>query len=90
MLGSLAGHGRDGVAAGEGVERDVVVPVAIVVGVLALLTFFIPEKKSPTSGRGSHPPEPEEAEFDAFAGGYPVPPMPGQHDSDADAKEVRS
>jgi NADH-quinone oxidoreductase subunit H len=58
-------------------DQDVLVPVAIVVGVLALLTFLIPEKKDP--------PEPDEVEFDAFAGGYPVPPMPGQstaaHDS---------
>ncbi len=68
-------------------DQDVLVPVAIVVGVLAVLTFFIPEK--------NQPPEPEEVEFDAFAGGYPVPPMPGQraaHDTehDSDAKEVRS
>jgi NADH-quinone oxidoreductase subunit H len=52
-------------------DQDVLVPLAIVVGVLALLTFFIPEKKSPAGAS-----EPEE--FDAFAGGYPVPPMPGQ------------
>jgi len=44
--------------------------VAIAAGVLVLLTFFIPDKKPE--------PEPEPEEFDAFAGGYPVPPMPGQ------------
>ncbi len=38
-----------------------------------LLTFLIPEKKPN--------PEPEPDEFDAFAGGYPVPPMTGQHDA---------
>ena len=43
--------------------------VAIVAGVLVLLTFLIPEKKTPE-------PEPEPEEVDAFAGGYPVPPMP--------------
>ncbi|MCW2800935.1 MAG: NADH-quinone oxidoreductase subunit NuoH [Aeromicrobium sp.] len=43
--------------------------VAIVAGVLVLLTFLIPEKKTPEP-----PPEPDEV--DAFAGGYPVPPMP--------------
>jgi NADH-quinone oxidoreductase subunit H len=51
-------------------DRDLLVPIAIVVGVLALLTFFIPEKKREA--------EADEAPFDAFAGGYPVPPMPGQ------------
>jgi NADH-quinone oxidoreductase subunit H len=51
-------------------DQGVLVPVAIVVGVLALLTFLIPEKKPDA--------EPDEVEFDAFAGGYPVPPMPGQ------------
>ncbi|MFC5677382.1 NADH-quinone oxidoreductase subunit NuoH [Aeromicrobium endophyticum] len=58
-------------------DRDLLVPIAIVVGLLALLTFFIPEKK--------HEAEVDETPFDAFAGGYPVPPMPGQsaapHDS---------
>jgi NADH-quinone oxidoreductase subunit H len=41
--------------------------VAVAAGVLVLITFFIPEKKEPE-------PEPE-PEFDAFAGGYPVPPI---------------
>jgi NADH-quinone oxidoreductase subunit H len=41
--------------------------IAGVAGVLVLLTFLIPEKKEPE-------PEPE-PEFDAFAGGYPVPPI---------------
>jgi NADH-quinone oxidoreductase subunit H len=35
-----------------------------------VLTFFIPEKKEPEL-----PPGPEDDEFDAFAGGYPVPPI---------------
>ncbi|MDX6278163.1 MAG: NADH-quinone oxidoreductase subunit [Nocardioidaceae bacterium] len=43
--------------------------VAIVAGVLVIITFLIPEKKTPE-------PEPEPEEVDAFAGGYPVPPMP--------------
>jgi NADH-quinone oxidoreductase subunit H len=43
--------------------------VAIVAGVLVIVTFLIPEKKTPE-------PEPEPEEVDAFAGGYPVPPMP--------------
>jgi NADH-quinone oxidoreductase subunit H len=51
-------------------DRDLLLPVAIAAGVLVLLTFLIPEKK--------REPEADEAPFDAFAGGYPVPPMPGQ------------
>ncbi len=43
--------------------------VAVAAGVLVIITFLIPEKKMPDP-----PPEPEE--IDAFAGGYPVPPMP--------------
>ena len=50
-------------------DRDAFVVAAIVIGALAVLSFFIPEKKQPE-------PEPAPAEFDAFAGGYPVPPMP--------------
>jgi NADH-quinone oxidoreductase subunit H len=42
--------------------------VAIAAGVLVLITFFFPEKKKSE-------PEPEPEEFDAFAGGYPVPPI---------------
>ena len=43
--------------------------VAVAAGLLLVASFFIPEKKEPKV------PEPA---FDAFAGGYPVPPMPGQ------------
>mgnify|MGYP000936438366 FL=1 len=45
---------------------------AIVVILLAILAIlFIGEKPQPEA-------EPEPTAFDAFAGGYPVPPMPGQ------------
>ncbi|WP_250445235.1 NADH-quinone oxidoreductase subunit NuoH [Actinotalea sp. C106] len=48
----------------------------IALGVVAVvgigLSFLIPEKKAPPA-TGSEPDE-----FDAFAGGYPVPPLPGQ------------
>jgi NADH-quinone oxidoreductase subunit H len=46
-------------------------PVYIVLGVIVvalLLSFLIPERRTPE-------PEEDEAAFDAFAGGYPVPPM---------------
>jgi NADH-quinone oxidoreductase subunit H len=52
-------------------DRQTLLWVAIVAGVLIIVTFFLPEKK-PTPE-----PAPDE-EWDAFAGGYPVPPMPGQ------------
>jgi NADH-quinone oxidoreductase subunit H len=52
-------------------DQQTLMWIAIVAGVLVLLTFLIPEKKQPE-------PEPEPQEWDAFAGGYPVPPMPGQ------------
>jgi len=43
--------------------------IAIAAGVILVASFFIPEKKEHIE------PEPP---FDAFAGGYPVPPKPGQ------------
>jgi len=55
-----------------GVDQQTLLIIAGVVVVLLLLSAFIPEKK-PTDA----PTEPV-ADFDAFAGGYPVPPMPGQ------------
>jgi len=56
----------------DGVDTDTLMTIAAVVAVVILVTAFIPEKKEP-------PPESlTDREFDAFAGGYPVPPMPGQ------------
>jgi len=48
------------------IDRDVLLWFAGAAGLLILLTSFWPTKKEPE-------PEPE-PEFDAFAGGYPVPP----------------
>ncbi|MGC5616570.1 NADH-quinone oxidoreductase subunit NuoH [Georgenia sp. Z1491] len=49
--------------------------LAVIAGLLLvvmIVTFLLPEKKEPE-------PEPDEPEpFDAFAGGFPVPPLPGQ------------
>jgi NADH-quinone oxidoreductase subunit H len=55
-----------------GLTRLLVIIVAVLVVVL-IVTFLIPEKKVPEE---EEPAEPEP--FDAFAGGYPVPPLPGQ------------
>lgn len=53
-------------------DQQALLWVGVVAGALILLSFLIPEKKPPADEL-----EPEQ-EFDAFAGGYPVPPMPGQ------------
>ena len=44
------------------------------------------------SGRGAADgaPDREPAPFDAFAGGYPVPPMPGQATASASSRPVSS
>ncbi len=69
----LAGLDRRGRVHPQAQERgharpaDTLIWVAVAAGVLVILTFLIPEKKEPE-------PEPE-PEFDAFAGGYPVPPI---------------
>lgn len=57
--------------------QETLIWVAVGAGVLVLLTLLIPEKKPEPE------PEPEVEEFDAFAGGYPVPPMGGQQLPDA-------
>ena len=52
--------------------------LAIAAGIVLIASFFIPEKKEHVE------PEPP---FDAFAGGYPVPPMPGQVTTDEKADD---
>jgi NADH-quinone oxidoreductase subunit H len=52
--------------------RAVMFGLAGLIVVAILVSFFIPEKKAAAE------PEPTDGPFDAFAGGYPVPPMPGQ------------
>jgi NADH-quinone oxidoreductase subunit H len=56
-------------------DQQTLMIVAGVAVVVLLLTAFIPERKPE--------PEPEPAAFDAYAGGYPVPPMPGGQVTDA-------
>ncbi len=46
--------------------------IGVVGVVVALVFFFWPERKPETG------PEPEPAAFDPYAGGFPVPPKPGQ------------
>lgn len=69
------------VAAVQGVRQfsslnlqTILVGLGVVVLVAVAVSYLIPEKKEPpASGRPSEP-----VEFDAFADGYPVPPLPGQ------------
>jgi len=56
---------------GDSLDRNTLITIFAVVVIVLLLTAFIPERKDPA-------PEAGPTEFDAFAGGYPVPPMPGQ------------
>jgi NADH-quinone oxidoreductase subunit H len=55
--------------------RQVLIGVAVVLGVAAVVVGFWPAKDvpaEPAKGRGN------KNEIDAFAGGFPVPPKPGQ------------
>ena len=65
-------------------DQQVLVWCAVAAGVVLVLTFFLPEKKS------DEPAAEEPVEVDAFAGGYPVPPMPdGPTTREKREKEVR-
>jgi NADH-quinone oxidoreductase subunit H len=59
-------------------DQQTLLWAAVAAGVLLLLTFLIPERKPEPE-----PPAPEPDEFDAFAGGYPVPPMPSEREEAA-------
>jgi NADH-quinone oxidoreductase subunit H len=54
-------------------QQTLMIVAGAAVAVL-LLTAFIPERKAE--------PEPEPAGFDPYAGGYPVPPMPGEREAE--------
>lgn len=52
--------------------RTLMFVLAGVIVAAVLISFLIPEKKAPPA------PAPSDEPFDAFAGGFPVPPLPGQ------------
>ncbi len=54
-----------------GFNQSWLIIAAVVLAVLLVATFLIPEKTSAADETGLDPEQP----FDAFAGGYPVPPM---------------
>jgi NADH-quinone oxidoreductase subunit H len=66
-----------------GVDRRYLLFGIGVAAVLMLAMFFF-------GGEPEEKPAEEEAEFDAFAGGYPVPPMPGQSLGDGGRPTVRT
>ncbi len=53
-------------------RSTLLIVLAVVAGVTLLATFLVPEKKPVP------PPRTKKKRFDAFADGYPVPPLPGQ------------
>jgi NADH-quinone oxidoreductase subunit H len=57
---------------GGGIDRKYLVIAAVIAFVVFLVLGFLPESKDSVEAVD------EPVEFDAFAGGYPVPPMPGQ------------
>ncbi len=54
-----------------GIDRNYLLIALAVLAVVFAALFFVGGEEEPEEG------EAEEVEFDAFAGGYPVPPMPG-------------
>lgn len=65
-------------ATNEGVTRQqVFIALGVIFAVMMVVLFLIPERREPE-------PEAEPAEFDAFAGGFPVPPMGEQAAPPAD------
>ena len=62
-----------------GIDRSYLLAAIGVVAVLLLVLFFVGGDQEEMAEENAPRPEPEtDEEFDAFAGGYPVPPMPGQ------------
>jgi NADH-quinone oxidoreductase subunit H len=51
--------------------RTLLIGGGVLLAIVALVLFFV-------DGRSTDEPEPEPAPFDPYAGGYPVPPKPGE------------
>ncbi|RYJ04817.1 MAG: NADH-quinone oxidoreductase subunit NuoH [Actinomycetales bacterium] len=67
------------------VDQQVLIWAAVAAGVVLAISFLLPERKSKDEPEPVEPTEP-----DAFAGGYPVPPMPeGPTTREKREKEVR-
>ncbi|MEV6285439.1 NADH-quinone oxidoreductase subunit NuoH [Kribbella sp. NPDC051770] len=66
-------------------QRNWLLLAAGIVALIAVITMFLPQKKTDPE------PEPDGADFDAFAGGFPVPPplvsTPSASEADSRSKE---
>jgi len=60
-----------------GIDLRWIIITGVVIALAVLALAFIPEGADPQEGAETEP-----VPFDAFAGGYPVPPMPGQQSPD--------
>ena len=69
-----------------GIDRSYLLGAIGIVAVLFLVLFFVGERENETDE--DQPADGEERAFDAFAGGYPVPPMPGQTTSSSGTSTV--
>ncbi len=69
-----------------GIDRSYLLGAIGIVAVLFLVLFFVGERENETDEDQSA--DREERAFDAFAGGYPVPPMPGQTTSSSGTSTV--
>ena len=66
-----------------GFDRSWLIGIAAALAVVLVVLLFIPERQDTTE-------EAEVEEFDAFAGGYPVPPMPTETDQRVATRQVSS
>ena len=69
-----------------GIDRSYLLGAIGIVAVLFLVLFFVGERENEPDE--DQPADREERAFDAFAGGYPVPPMPGQTTSSSGTSTV--
>jgi NADH-quinone oxidoreductase subunit H len=71
----------------EGVERrDILIWGGALVALMLVVSLIIPERKPEAAAAEAAPPE----WFDPFAGGHPVPPMPGQRSEQPVATGARA
>ncbi len=59
-----------------GIDRQYLIGGIGVVAVVFLILFFVGEKEDSDAAAAAEEAEPDEAPADAYAGGFPVPPMP--------------
>jgi NADH-quinone oxidoreductase subunit H len=74
-----------------GIDRQYLLAAFGVIAVLFLVLFFVGgEEEEAAEAKAARGPGGEPPHVDAFAGGYPVPPMPGQQGQPSQPTTVRS